>query len=85
LHLFSKVTYSIIIIVDNHKIKKIRHIVNSEVHYNKIKYKSHIYSIGDCILIRDINDGFLVAKLIKIIQFNGFKKYPFWPTIQVQW
>ena len=52
---------------------------------SKIKFKSDIYSVGDCLLVRDVNEGFLVAKLIKIIQYNGFKKYPFWPTIKVQW
>lgn len=71
--------------MDNNKIQKIRKIVNADIDYKKIKYKSHIYSIGDSILIRDVNEGFLVAKLVKIIQYNGFKKYPFWPTIQVQW
>lgn len=56
-----------------------------DVNYNKIKFKSDIYRIGDAILVRDLNEGFLVAKLTKIIQYGGFKKYPFWPTIEVKW
>ena len=73
------------ILVDKIKLQKIRKIVSPKIFYNKIKYKSDIYSIGDCILIRDSNEGFLVAKLEKIIKNNGYKKYPFWPTIEVQW
>ena len=76
---------NIINLVDNDKITKIRNIVATDITYDKIKYKSNIYSVGDCLLVRDINEGFLVAKLLRIIQYNGFKKYPFWPTIQVQW
>ncbi len=36
-------------------------------------------------MVRDLNGDFLVGKLIKIITNGGFKKYPYWPTIQVQW
>lgn len=71
--------------VDDFKFQKIKNIVSPDVIYNKIKFKSDIYTTGDTILVRDLNEGFLVAKLNKIIQFNGFKKYPFWPTIEVQW
>jgi hypothetical protein len=67
------------------KMQKIRKIVSPEINYNKVKYKSEVYTIGDCLLIRDVNDGFLIAKLVKIVQCNGLKKYPWWPTIQVQW
>ncbi len=55
------------------------------MNYNKIKYKSDIYTLGDYLMVRDVNDGFLIGKLVKIIQSGGFKKYPYWPTIQVQW
>jgi hypothetical protein len=71
--------------VNEEKIQKIQKIVSPNVNYNKIKYKSDIYSIGDYLMVRDVNDGFLIGKLIKIIQFNGMKKYPYWPSIQVQW
>lgn len=65
--------------------EKIKKIVSPSVNYNKVKYKSDIYSVGDYLLIKDVNDGFLVGKLIKIIKNGGMKKYPYWPTIQVQW
>jgi hypothetical protein len=71
--------------VNEEKIEKIKTIVLPNVNYNKIKYKNDIYTVGDTLMIRDVNDGFLIGKLIKIIQSNGIKKYPHWPTIQVQW
>ena len=36
-------------------------------------------------MIRDVNEGFLIGKLTKVIHTGGFKKYPYWPTVQVQW
>ena len=53
----------------------------------KIKYKNELYSINDCLLIRDplVKDGYLIAKLLQIIPKNGIEKYPYWPAIQVQW
>lgn len=71
--------------VDEKKLEKIYKIVSPDAFYNKLKYQSEIYNIGDCILVNDSKEGFLVAKLLKIIQLNGFEKYPYWPTIQVQW
>ena len=71
--------------VNDCKLEKIKKIVSPDVIYNKIKFKSEIYRIGDAVLVRDLNEGFLAAKLTRIIQCNGFKKYPFWPTIEVQW
>ena len=71
--------------MNEYKLEKIKKIVSPHIEYTKIKYKSDIYKTGDAILVRDLNDGFLVAKLSRIIQFNGFKKYPFWPTVEVQW
>lgn len=73
------------ILVDNQKLQKIRKIVSPEVNYNKVKFRDEIYSIGDYLMIREENDGFLVGKLVKIVQSGGIKKYPYWPTIQVQW
>jgi hypothetical protein len=65
--------------------QKIRNLVSPDLTYGKIKYKSDVYSLGDCLMIRDVNEGFLIGRLIKILQCNGFKKYPWWPTIQIQW
>jgi hypothetical protein len=59
--------------------------VSPDINYNKIKYKNDIFTLGDCLLIRDVNEGYLVGKMIKIVQSGGLKKYPYWPTIQVQW
>lgn len=59
--------------------------ISEDIIYEKIKFKSNIYKIGDCLMIRDADDGYLVAKLLKIIQTNGLKQYPFWPVIEVQW
>ncbi len=59
--------------------------MSPDINYNKIKYKSDIFALGDFLMIRDVNDGFLIGKLIKVVQTGGFKKYPYWPTIQVQW
>jgi hypothetical protein len=71
--------------VDSIKLQKIRKIVSPDITYNKIKYKNDIFSLGDCLLVRDQFEGFLIGKLIKIIPSGGFKKYPYWPTIQIQW
>ena len=69
------------------KIDKVSKIISSSVNYKKIKYKNEIYSINDCLLIRDplVKDGYLIAKLLQIIPKNGIEKYPYWPGIQVQW
>jgi hypothetical protein len=67
------------------KIEKIRKIVSPDANYNRIKFRSEIYSLGDCVMIRDVQEGFLIGKLIKIVNQGGNKKYPYWPTVQVQW
>lgn len=72
-------------LVTNSKTQQIKKLVSMSTAYNKIKYKDEVYSLGDNILIRDTNDGFLIGKLVKIIQANAFKKYPYWPAIQIQW
>ncbi len=72
-------------IVDSLKIQRIRKIISPDITYNKIKYKNDIFSLGDCLLVRNENEGFLIGKLIKVIQEGGLKKYPYWPTIQIQW
>jgi disulfide oxidoreductase YuzD len=72
-------------IVDSQKLQKILKIVSPDLNYTKVKFKNEVYSLGDCLMIRDVNDGFLIGKLVKIIQTGGFKKYPYWPTVQIQW
>jgi hypothetical protein len=71
----------------NQKIEKVSRIICPSVIYKKIKYKNELYSINDCLLIRDplVKDGYLIAKLLQIIPNNGIEKYPYWPAIQVQW
>jgi len=36
-------------------------------------------------MIRDVQENFLIGKLIKIVTQGGNKKHPYWPTVQVQW
>ena len=69
------------------KFEKVSAIVPPNVKYSRIKYKNRIYSIDDCLLIRDplIPEGYLIAKLLEIIPINGIEKYPYWPSIRVQW
>ena len=69
----------------NFRLEKIRKIILPDIFYTKIKYKSDIYGIGDNILVRDLNGNYILAKIKEIIKSNGFKKYPFWPTIEVEW
>jgi len=75
----------LLLLVDKSKFEKIKKIISPKINYTIIKFKSDFYKIGDDLLIKDCKDDLLVAKLTKIIQFNGFKKYPFWPTIEIQW
>ena len=67
------------------KLEKIQKIVSLGKDYTMIKFKHNIYSVGDTLLVRDLNEGFLIAKLLRILSYNGNKKYPYWPTIEVQW
>jgi hypothetical protein len=68
------------------KLQRIKKLISPTISYDKIKYRNEVYSIGDCVIIKDeIEESFLIGKIVKIIQTNGFKKIPYWPTIQVQW
>jgi hypothetical protein len=69
------------------KIDLVSQIVSPSLGYKKIKYKNAVYSVDDCLLIRDplVNEGYLIAKLLQIIPMDGIEKYPYWPSIQVQW
>ena len=67
------------------KLEKIQKFINLGKTYTKIKFNQDYYSIGDNLMLRDINENFIVAKLKRIISYNGNKKYPFWPTIEVEW
>ena len=67
------------------KLEKIQKIITVGKDYTKIKYEQNIFSVGDNLLIRDLNNGFLIGKLLKILPFNGMKKYSYWPTIEVLW
>jgi hypothetical protein len=67
------------------KLSKIKKYININETYTKIKFKQDYFSIGDNLMVRDFNENFLVAKLSKIIPVNGNKKYPYWPTIEVEW
>ena len=68
------------------KLQRVKKLISPHISYSKIKYRNEVYSIGDCVTIKDeIEGSFLIGKLVKIIQANGFKKCPYWPTVQVQW
>jgi hypothetical protein len=71
--------------IDNAKLQKIKKLINMNTNYSKIKYKDFVYTLGDCLLIRDTNEGFLIGKLVKIIQNGGLKRCSYWPTVQIQW
>ena len=53
--------------------------------YTQFKFNSVIYSIGDCMKIKDVSNTFSIGKLIRIIPTKGIKSIPFWPSIEVQW
>jgi hypothetical protein len=71
--------------IDSIKLQKLKKLISPEMNYNRIKFKNEIYSIGDILMIRDINDGVLIGKLLKIVPQGGNRKYSHWPTVQVQW
>jgi hypothetical protein len=71
--------------IDSAKLQKLKKLVSAELNYTKVKYKGEIYSIGDILMIRDVNEGFLIGKLLKVVAQGGNKKYSHWPTVQVQW
>ncbi len=71
--------------IDSIKLQKLKKIVSSELNYTKVKYKGEIYSLGDILMVRDVNEGFLICKFLKIVPHGGNKKYSHWPTVQVQW
>ncbi len=65
------------------KLQKIKNFVSTNRTYTKIKYKNKIYSIGGNVIIKTIND-FYIVKIIKIIPVNGIMKYRYWPTIEIK-
>jgi hypothetical protein len=69
------------------KFEKVAQVINPITNYTKIKYKNEVYSVNDCLLIKDplVKDGYLIARLLQILPTNGIEKYPYWPSIQVQW
>jgi hypothetical protein len=70
---------------NSEKLEKIQKFLNLSKNYQKIKFKQDFYSIGDNLMVRDLNECFLVAKLVRIISTGGNRKYPYWPTIEVEW
>lgn len=65
--------------------ERVKNIISHNIEYNKVKYQDKIYSVGDDIIVRDSNEGYLIGKLVKIHTTNGSKKYIYWPTIEVEW
>lgn len=65
------------------KLEKTLKYISAEKNYKKIKYKDVIYSIGDNVIIKNHLD-FYVAKITKIIPFNGILKISYWPTIEIE-
>lgn len=53
--------------------------------YSKIRYRGVIYSIGDDVMLSDGNDGFYVAKIMKINHLGDKTTHKRWPSINVQW
>jgi hypothetical protein len=67
------------------KLKRVKEVIGSKSNFKKFKFNNEIYSVGDDIQIHDDTNECLVAKIVKILTFNGSSKYPYWPTIEVQW
>lgn len=55
------------------------------MNYKKLKFREHVFIIGDTLLVRNNIEGYLIGKLTKILPVNGIKKYSNWPTIEVLW
>lgn len=53
--------------------------------YSKVRINGEIYSVGDDVHICDNGNDYLIAKIIKIKPTKGISKYPYWPTVLVQW
>lgn len=67
------------------KIEAISDYILKNSPYTQFKFNSIIYSIGDCLMIRDEINNFSIGKLLEIIPLKGIKSIPFWPSIKVQW
>ena len=65
--------------------RKVLKAIDSKKEYSTCKLKNTFYSIDDNVLIRDVTSDILIGKIIKIHPMNGIKKYPYWPTIEVEW
>lgn len=63
----------------------IEQFISKSISYTKFKYNSVIYTIGDCLFIKDSDNSFSIGELVKIIPSNGIKSMPYWPTIRVKW
>lgn len=58
--------------------------INQKI-YSKFRYQGSIYSVGDTVMLSDGENGFYVAKIVKVIVKNGIISSKQWPSIQVQW
>ena len=65
-------------------LEKLKEYVDSNLSYDRIKFRDMIFNIGDVLLIQSAEEN-LIGELVKIIPSNGIKEYPFWPTVQVKW
>lgn len=67
------------------KLEKIKTVINTRSQFTKVKYNGEIYSIGDDVLIADFGNEYLLGKILKIKNTHGIHKYPYWPSMEVQW
>jgi hypothetical protein len=52
--------------------------------YKTVKFNNCMHSIGDCLILSDRKGGIIIGKLLAILPVNGFSKYPYWPSIEIQ-
>ena len=57
----------------------------SEHGISQLKYKGKVYTVGDCLMLRESQFKILVCKLLEIIPTGGILGYEEWPSIRVQW
>lgn len=80
------IIYNYLLLLENvKKLEKIKSVLNTKLNYTKFKINGEVFSVGDDVQICDSGNDFLIAKIIKIKPTHGISKYPYWPTIQVQW
>ena len=51
----------------------------------QLKYKGRVYSVGDCLMLRENQAKILICKLLEILPQGGITNFEEWPSMKVQW